>query len=104
MLLSSPFVNRSDQSEWSFDVSSIAACTLSVLHSIVIYSKLRQVCGEGSSTTKMQTSKIRSNFLFYYRCPLQFYIATTVHRDYLHFARNIYAEKKSCLNMSLHFL
>ena len=26
--------------------------------------------------------------------PPQSYIATTVHRDYLHFARNMYAEKK----------
>ena len=75
-------------------MSSSAACTLSVLHSIVIYSKLRQVCGEGSATTKMQTSKIRSNFLFLLSVPPQSYIATTVHRDYLHFARNMYAEKK----------
>ena len=53
---------------------------------------------------KCKLLKLDQTSFFYYRCPLQFYIATTVHRDYLHFARNIYAEKKSCLNMSLHFL
>ena len=50
------------------------------------------------TTTPPQSARLLPALLL---VPLQLYIVTTVHRDYLHSARNMYAEKKSCLNMSL---